>query len=60
MMGEHWFWWLLTAAVVVWYSSVTVYVAVRGSVDIKQMLQRLRATHEAAAGSTAADPKQWR
>jgi hypothetical protein len=41
MMGEHWFWWLLTAACVVWYSTITVYVAIRGARDIKQMLARL-------------------
>ena len=35
MMGEHWFWWLLTMACVVWYSTITVYVAIRGAVDIK-------------------------
>ena len=40
-MGEHWFWWLLTAAVMVWYSTVTVYVAIRGAFDIKHMLARL-------------------
>ena len=42
MMGEHWFWWLVTLAVMLWYSTVTVYVAVKGSLDIRQMLQRLR------------------
>lgn len=40
-MKEHWFWWMLTLAVLVWYSSVTVYVAVRGASDIRGMLQRL-------------------
>jgi hypothetical protein len=40
-MREHWFWWLLTAAVLTWYSTVTVYVAIRGGIDIKQMLRRL-------------------
>ena len=42
MMGEHWFWWLVTLAVMLWYSTVTVYVAVKGTLDIRQMLQRLR------------------
>jgi hypothetical protein len=41
MMGEHWFWWLLTAACVLWYSTITVYVAIRGAVDIKHMFARL-------------------
>ncbi len=41
MIGEHWFWWLITAACLVWYSSITIYVAVRGAMDIKQMLRAL-------------------
>ncbi len=38
---EHPFWAAMTAAVIVWYSTVTVYVAVRGAMDIRAMLQRL-------------------
>jgi hypothetical protein len=41
-MREHWFWWLIVAAVMVWYSTITVYVAIRGSGDIKEMLRRLK------------------
>lgn len=41
-MPEHWVWWTLTMACVVWYSTVTVYVAVRGVVDIRSMLTRLK------------------
>ena len=41
MMGS-WFWGLLTLACVVWYSLVTLYVAVRGAKDIRDMLDRLR------------------
>jgi hypothetical protein len=41
VIGPHWFWWLLAMACVTWYSTITVYVAIRGVVDIKQMLQRL-------------------
>ncbi|HOZ44974.1 MAG TPA: hypothetical protein PLO37_04990 [Candidatus Hydrogenedentes bacterium] len=40
-MPEHWIWMALTAACVIWYSSVTIYVAIRGAMDIKSMLQRL-------------------
>jgi len=40
-MVEHWFWWLLTAAGLVWYSTITVYVAIRGAMDIRGMLARL-------------------
>ena len=41
MTHGHWFWWALTAACVVWYSSVTIYVAIRGFYDIRGMLKRL-------------------
>lgn len=41
MLNNHPFWGLITLAVLVWYSSVTVYVAIRGAVDIKHMLRRL-------------------
>jgi len=40
-MKEHWFWWLMTMACVVWYSTITVYVAIRGAFDIKHMLAHL-------------------
>lgn len=36
------FWWLLTLACLVWYTGVTVYVAVKGVRDIRDMLRRLR------------------
>lgn len=45
-MPEHWFWWLMIAAVVVWYSTVTVYVAIKGVSDIKGMLHRLSQPEE--------------
>ena len=40
-MTEHWIWWTLTAACMVWYSTITIYVAIRGAIDIKGMLARL-------------------
>ena len=40
-MNEHWFWLLLTIATMVWYSTVTIYVAVKGAFDIRKMLRRL-------------------
>jgi len=49
---EHWFWWLMTAGCVVWYSTVTVYVGIRGVLDIKHMLRRLGASRP---GTTAPD-----
>jgi len=51
-MIEHWFWWLLTAACLVWYCTVTVYVAIRGVFDIRGMLRRL------AAGAALAEGKK--
>ena len=38
---DYWFWLLLTIACVVWYSTITVYVGIRGALDIKNMLQQL-------------------
>ena len=38
---KHWVWWSLTMACIVWYSTITIYVAIKGARDIKQMLHRL-------------------
>ena len=40
------FWAVIMVAVVVWYSTVTVYVAVKGVADIKGMLGRLQKINE--------------
>lgn len=45
-MTKHWFWWGMTAACVIWYSTITVYVAIKGAVDIKNMLARLDAINK--------------
>ncbi len=45
-MTTHWFWFSITMICVVWYSTVTVYVAIKGAADIKGMLARLSANHE--------------
>ena len=37
----QWIWLLLLIACIVWYSTVTIYVAIRGAFDIRSMLQRL-------------------
>ncbi|HRI89881.1 MAG TPA: hypothetical protein PK869_16520 [Candidatus Hydrogenedentes bacterium] len=42
----HWFWFALTFACVVWYSTITIYVAIRGAFDIRGMLQRLKVENE--------------
>jgi hypothetical protein len=36
------FWLVVTIACLLWFSTVTVYVAIRGASDIKHMLARLR------------------
>jgi hypothetical protein len=42
-MPQHWFWGAMTAACVIWYSTITIYVAIKGAKDIKNMLARLDA-----------------
>jgi hypothetical protein len=41
MTAGHWFWWVLVVACLVWYSTITVYVSIRGVKDIREMLDRL-------------------
>ncbi|KAA0227172.1 hypothetical protein EDS67_17685 [candidate division KSB1 bacterium] len=41
MISEHWFWGSLTLACLVWYSTITIYVAIKGAGDIRQMLRKL-------------------
>ncbi len=41
MLKSHPFWGLLTITVLVWYSTITIYVAIRGAMDIRHMLRRL-------------------
>jgi hypothetical protein len=41
MVQNHWFWGSLTLLCLVWYSTITVYVAFKGVKDIKSMLKRL-------------------
>ena len=36
------FWYYLTIASVIWYSVVTLYVAFKGTLDIREMLENLR------------------
>jgi len=52
---EHWFWLALTVSALVWYSTVTVYVAIRGLYDIRTMFRRLSdsAREEAGRASSA-------
>jgi len=36
------FWLILTAAALLWYASVTIYVSIKGARDIREMLARLK------------------
>jgi hypothetical protein len=46
-MPEHPLWFLLAWACVIWYSTITIYVAIRGVKDIRTMLQRLGKNRDA-------------
>ena len=50
MLTNHPFWGLLTLAVLVWYSTVTFYVGVRGIADIKSMLRNLKRSQDEKTG----------
>jgi len=54
---QHWFWWGITAACVVWYSTITVYVAIRGVWDIRSMLRRLKGPGAVPPGQQAVPPE---
>jgi succinate dehydrogenase hydrophobic anchor subunit len=41
MEWYRWFWSALTALVLLWYSTITVYIAYQGFIDIRKMLKRL-------------------
>ena len=45
-MSNHWFWWIITMACLIWYSTIAIYVAIKGIADIKNMLSRLSAKQE--------------
>jgi hypothetical protein len=40
-MGE-WFWLIMTIACIVWYSTITFFVAYKGIGDIKSILKNLK------------------
>jgi len=46
-MTEHWFWLALAVTCVAWYSTITIYVAIRGAKDIRSMLRRLQVRQDA-------------
>ncbi len=42
MTHGHPIWFLLLCACLLWYSTITVYVSIKGVIDIKDMLRRLK------------------
>jgi hypothetical protein len=50
MLSQHPFWGIITIAVLVWYSTITIYVGVRGALDIKHMLRNLKEKGDTAGG----------
>ena len=59
MTHAHTFWFLAVWACVLWYCVITVYVAVRGASDIRQMLRDLRERGDGdpAAPDDGANPR---
>jgi O-antigen ligase len=47
-LPSHPAWWALVAACLIWYSTITLKIAVHGVADVRRMLANLRA----GAGST--------
>lgn len=45
MTHGHSIWFWLVWACVIWYSTITVYVSVKGAFDIKHMLRKLKENH---------------
>ncbi len=52
MSGWQLFWWLMAVACMTWYSTVTVYVGIRGALDIREMLARLADVSADSDGDT--------
>ena len=48
----YWFWVFITAVALVWYSTMTIYIAVRGATDIKTMVASLGRNKNPAQPST--------
>ncbi len=53
MTDGHILWFLLVWACIVWYSTITIYVSVKGALDIKQMLRDLKNRGEKRDDNTA-------
>lgn len=40
-MTNHPIWWLLSMTCIAWYSTITIFVTVKGASDIRSMLRNL-------------------
>ena len=45
------FWYVMTIACLVWYSVITLYVAIRGGFDVRSMFRSLEDKRESGADS---------
>jgi len=52
------FWLLILIACLVWYSTITVYVSIRGLGDIRSMFARLRALRDEPTHPSADQPPE--
>ncbi len=46
MLKDHWFWGAVTLVCLTWYSTITIYVAIKGARDIRNMLRSLSDSRE--------------
>jgi hypothetical protein len=56
MIGPF-FWKLLAAACILWYSTITIYVALRGARDIREMLRRLKENRSSVTNDGTEGPR---
>ncbi|MFN3683511.1 MAG: hypothetical protein ACK41F_06190 [Fimbriimonadaceae bacterium] len=57
MEALHYLWLGVTALCLLWYSTITIYVAVRGGKDIGQMLRNLSKLNEQPEQHAGGGPK---
>jgi len=55
MIAEK-FWYIVTAACVLWYSTITIYISFKGAKDIKYMLANLSKLAEEAEKLESVQP----
>lgn len=51
------FWLILTIAALVWYSTITIYVTIKGAGDIRRMLENLKKDFGSGNGEDSAGEK---